>query len=87
MTTARVCWYLCGLFAIMVLINSAMTVHPDLGGRMPAVMAAEAVASVVFGALAVASGRTAFLRRRSVTWTFACVALLVTLISCLMVFG
>jgi hypothetical protein len=54
---------------------------------MPAVIAAEAVASVVFGALAVASGRTAFLRRRSVTWTFASVAMLLTLISCLMVFG
>lgn len=80
MTTAQICWYLCGLCLAMVFAISAITVLPDVEVERWLAAVGLTVAAVVFGCLAVAARQLAFLQRRWVRWTFSCAAVLATLI-------
>jgi hypothetical protein len=52
MKVASICWYLCGLFVVGLLISSAISVHPSVETAMTILMGVEAGLCVLFGVLA-----------------------------------
>jgi hypothetical protein len=79
MTNVKICWYLCGLFAISLMASSLITVHPASQNKMAIVMGTEATVSFAFGILAFAAKRKESMQAKWLTWTLSCVAVLSTI--------
>jgi hypothetical protein len=87
MASVRLCWYLCGLFGIALVLTSFITPGTGFENRLAMVMAMEASASVVCGLLAVAGMHTRAFEARWWAWILVCVAVLATVVLVLMVLG
>lgn len=87
MGVARICWYLCGLFALAVFLESTVTYHPQSQRTMWLLMGGTATLSLVFGVLAVVLWRIAFREPRWLVRVFQALAVLATVLVILMVGG
>jgi hypothetical protein len=87
MRVANICWYLCGLFAVALLLASAATVHPDAQAAMAFLMGAEAVLSILFGILAAVLKRLNVAEPRWVVRLFQGLAVLATILVLLTAVG
>jgi hypothetical protein len=87
MTVARICWYLCGLFAVALVAASAITFHPEAQAARWLLTSGTAALSAVFGVLAVVSRQAAFAQRRWLVRVFQCLAVLATITVILMLGG
>lgn len=82
-----ICWYLCGLFIIALLANSAVTVVPDGEHAVDGMMVFSGLCVLLFGTLAIA-----FRRRESSppSWVLRIlqgIAVVATLLILLVCFG
>ena len=87
MTVARICWYLCGLFAVALFAESAGTTFQLQSRRSMWLETGAAALSIIFRAVAFALARMRFAEPRWLLRVFQCLAALATIIVVLMFVG
>lgn len=80
MRVANICWYLCGLLAVALLLTSAITVHPNAQREIAMMMGVEAVLCVGFGVLGIVFKWMLSVDPPWLVRTFQCLAVLVTIL-------
>ena len=87
MKVAHICWYLCGLLAVALLLTSATSFHPRAEGLRAIEMGVESGLVVLFGVLGVVLTRLNLAEPRWVVRTFQWLALLATVYVLLIALG
>jgi hypothetical protein len=87
MKVAHLCWYLCGLLALALLLTSATSFHPNAEGLRAVELGVEAGLAILFGILAVVLTRLNLTEPQWVVRTFQCLAFVATVFVVLMVGG
>ena len=87
MTVINLSWYLCGLFAVALVVSSAITVAPGGQAWMRLVMGIWLALSVLFAAVAVIFRLRHVPQPKWLLRLFQCLAVLATVVVFLMVGG
>lgn len=87
MRVVHICWYLCVLFAVALLVISAITVVPGRESVVQTLMVGSAVLAIAFGSVAVVLRRVQPTERRWVLRAFQAVAVLATIVVLLLIGG